>query len=246
MTQLQDKVAIVTGSTSGIGKCIAEALAKAGAKVIINSSKSVAAGEKLASELPGCFYVQANVADEKQCQDLINATLKKFGRIDILINNAAAKSTNRIPHENLAAATDEIFYNMFSTNVMSAWYLSRAALPSLKASGLGHIINISSIAGLRATGSSIPYAVSKAALNHLTLLLANTFGPEVRVNAIAPGFINTPRTEQWVDAQAHYVEKAALKRSGKPEEIAEMVLGIINANHITGQVVAVDGGFLLG
>lgn len=246
MTQLNDKVAIVTGSTSGIGKSIAEALSHAGAKVIINSAKSVAAGEKLASELPSSFYIQANVADEKQCQDLINATLQKWGRIDILINNAAAKSVNRIPHEDLAAATDEIFYNMFSTNVMSAWYLSRAALPSLKVSGLGHIINISSIAGLRATGSSIPYAVSKAALNHLTLLLANTFGPEVRVNAIAPGFIDTPRTEQWVEAKAFYAEKAALKRSGKPEDIAAMVLGIINANHITGQVIAVDGGFLLG
>lgn len=246
MTQLNDKVAIVTGSTSGIGKSIAAALSLAGAKVIINSAKSVTVGEKLASELPSAFYIQANVADEKQCQDLINATLQKWGRIDILINNAAAKSVNRIPHENLAAATDEIFYNMFSTNVMSAWYLSRAALPSLKVSGHGHIINISSIAGLRATGSSIPYAVSKAALNHLTLLLANTFGPEVRVNAIAPGFIDTPRTEQWVEAKAFYAEQAALQRSGKPEEIAAMVLGIINANHMTGQIVSVDGGFLLG
>ncbi len=246
MNSLKNKVAIVTGSSSGIGKCIAEMLSKAGATVIINSATSVAEGEKLASELPSSFYIQANVADEKQCQDLIDATLKKFGRIDILINNAAAKSVNRIPHGDLAAATDELFYKMFNTNVMSAWYLSRAATPALKANGLGHIVNISSIAGLKATGSSIPYAVSKAALNHLTLLLANTLGPEVRVNAVAPGFTLTPRTQKWHEAQKKYAEQSALKRSGKAEEIAEAVIGIIQANHITGQIITVDGGFLLG
>jgi len=246
MNDLEEKVAIITGSSSGIGKCIAQALADEGVKVIINSSTSVAQGQQVATELPNAYYIQANVADEKQCQDLINATLQKWGRIDILINNAAVKSVNRIPHHDLDAATTELFLKMFNTNVMGAWYLSRAALPSLKASGVGHIINISSIAGLRATGSSIPYAVSKAALNHLTLLLANTLGPEIRVNAVAPGFTTTPRTEQWIDAQDFYAEKSTLKRSGKPEEIAAAVLGIIKANHITGQVITVDGGFLLG
>ena len=244
MNNLAGKVAIVTGSTSGIGKSIAQALAEAGAKVIINSAKSIAAGEKLASELPNAFYVQANVADEKQCLDLINATINKWGKIDILVNNAAF--SQRIPHKDFAAATDEIFYSMFTTNVMSVWYLSRAAMPSLKSTGNGHIINISSIAGLRATGSSIPYAVSKAALNHLTLLLANACGPEVRVNAIAPGLIMTPRTEQWLDTQAYYGDKTALQHAGEPENIAAMVLGIIKANYMTGQVVTVDGGFLLG
>jgi ketoreductase RED2 len=246
MIDLIDKVAIVTGSSSGIGKCIAQALSEAGAKIIINSATSVAEGQKIAAELPSAFYVQANVADENQCKDLINATLKKWGKIDILVNNAAAKSIDRIPHQDLDAATDETFHRMFNTNVMSAWYLSRAALPHLKANGLGHIINISSIAGLRATGSSIPYAVSKAALNHLTVLLANSFGPEVRVNAIAPGYTLTPRTEHWQEAQAAYTNKSALKRSAKPEEIAAAVLGIIHTNHITGQIIAVDGGYMLG
>lgn len=244
MSSITGKVAIITGSTRGIGKATAQLLSNAGAKVVINSSKSVSEGEKLASELPNAFYVQANVADEKQCLDLVNVTLKKFGKIDFLINNTGI--SHRIPHKDFAAATDEIFYSMFTTNVMSAWYLSRATIPHLKSSANGNIINISSIAGSRAVGSSIPYAISKAALNQLTLLLANACSPDVRVNAIAPGLIMTPRTEQWLDAQTYHEERTALQKPGHPNDIAEMVLGIINSRYITGQVITVDGGFLLG
>jgi len=244
MNSISGKVAIVTGSTRGIGKATVQLLSNSGASVVINSSKSVSEGEKLANELPNAYYVQANVAEEKQCLDLVNATLKKYGKIDFLINNTGL--SHRIPHEDLTAATDEIFYSMFTTNVMSAWYLSRATIPHLKNSENGNIINISSIAGSRAVGSSIPYGISKAALNQLTLLLAKACSPYVRVNAIAPGLILTPRTEQWLDAQTYHEKATALQKPGHPNDIAEMVLGIINSRYITGQVISVDGGFLLG
>ncbi len=239
------KVAIVTGSTSGIGKAIATELSQQGIRVMLNSIASVEAGRALAKELPDADYFQADLSDETQVKNLVNSTLARWGNIDIIVNNAATTS-ERIPHTNLEAATDEMFLNLFQKNFMSTWYLSRAAMPHLQKSPAGCILNISSIAGTRASGSSIPYAISKAAINHLTLLLANSCGPTVRINAIAPGFIETPRTATWSDAQDYYQSKTTLQKSGKPEEIAKLAMGIINSNFITGQVITADGGYLLG
>ncbi|MDQ2994043.1 MAG: SDR family oxidoreductase [Pseudomonadota bacterium] len=239
------KVAIVTGSTSGIGKAIASELAQQGVSVMINSHKSVAEGQAFAATLPDADYCQANLANEDEVKHLVNATLERFGKIDIIVNNAAATS-GRIPHDDLDASTDEIFQQLFQTNFMGTWYLCRAAMPYLQKSNDGCILNISSIAGLRATGSSIPYSISKAAVNHLTLLLANCVGPHVRVNAIAPGFILTPRTQEWPEARAYFHDNSSLQKVGQPGDIACLALGIINSQFITGQVITADGGFLLG
>lgn len=244
MCDLSNKVAIVTGSTSGIGLAIAKALHQSGANIMLNSATTKEQGLALAHDLGRADYIQASIDNEQDCQLLVEKTLEKWGKIDILINNAGI--SKRIPHDDLDANTDEIFNQMWQVNFMGTWYLSRLAMPHLQKSHPGHIINISSIAGTRATGSSIPYAVSKAAVNHLTKLLANSFSEHVRINAIAPGFVITPRTQSWLDSHEYFQAKNASKTIGQPEDIAKLALGILSSNYMSGQVIECDGGFCLG
>jgi ketoreductase RED2 len=243
MGAFEGKVAVVTGASSGIGAATARLLAAEGASVVVNSSSSVEAGTAVASELASGSYVQADISDEDQCRRLVDETLQRWGRLDILVNNAG--TTEVIPHHDLDAVTDEIFRRILDVNVLGTWYLSRAALPHLKATGDGAIVNVTSIAGVRPTGSSIPYAVSKAALNHLTLLLANVSGPEVRVNAVAPGLVATPWTADWDDLHAAVAARAPLGRSATAEDIADAIAGVLRARYLTGEVVLVDGGLSL-
>jgi ketoreductase RED2 len=241
---LAGKVAIVTGSSSGIGEAVARSLARAGAFVTVNSSRSVAAGKAVADTLPRAVYVQADVGDEAACEALVAATLAEFGRLDILINNAG--TTQIIPHEDLAAATDEIWQRILTVNVLGTWHMTRASVPALRETGEGVVINVTSVAGLRPTGSSIPYAVSKAGVNHLTLLLAKVLGPRIRVNAVAPGLVDTPWTAGWDPAIRERIRaQAPLQRSARPDDIAETVMGLILARFVTGQVLTVDGGMTL-
>ncbi|MGH3275194.1 MAG: SDR family NAD(P)-dependent oxidoreductase [Streptosporangiaceae bacterium] len=240
---LDGKVALVTGSSSGIGEATARALAAAGAAVVINSSTSVAAGKAVADSLPKALYVQASVADAGACQALADATLAEFGRLDILVNNAG--TTQLIPHADLDAATDEIWDKILSVNLMGTWHLTRACVPALRASGAGSVTNVTSVAGLHPTGSSIPYAVSKAGINHLTVLLANVLGPEIRVNAVAPGLVDTPWTAAWTAIREQVTARSPLGRPARPEDVAEAIMGMILAGFVTGQVVTVDGGMSL-
>jgi ketoreductase RED2 len=240
---LDGKVALVTGSSSGIGEATARSLAAAGATVVINSSSSVAAGQAVADSLPKAIYVQASVADGAACQALVDATLAQYGRLDILVNNAG--TTKLIPHADLDAATDEVWDTILSTNLMGTWHLTRSSVPALKASGAGSVINVTSVAGLRPAGSSIPYAVSKAGINHLTKLLANVLGPEIAVNAVAPGLVDTPWTADWTTARERVSATAPMKRPATPQDVAQVIMGLIGAPFVTGQVVAVDGGMSL-
>jgi ketoreductase RED2 len=240
---LDGKVALVTGSSSGIGEATARSLAAAGAAVVINSSSSVAAGKAVADSLPKAVYVQASVADAAACQALVDATLAQYGRLDILVNNAG--TTQLIPHADLDAATDEVWDKILSTNLMGTWHMTRSSVPALKASGAGSVINVTSVAGLRQAGSSIPYAVSKAGINHLTKLLANVLGPEIRVNAVAPGLVDTPWTADWAAVRERVTAQAPLKRLALPEDVAEVIMGLVQAGFVTGQVVTVDGGMSL-
>ena len=246
MGELDNKVAIVTGSTSGIGEAIARVLVGAGAKAILNSRSSVETGEALVAELGGCTrYYQADVSNEAECIGMVEATLETFGQLDILVNNAG--STQVIPHQDLEAVSDEEFRHVIDVNLFGTWYLSRAAAPALKESGDGNIVNITSIAGLRAVGrlTSIPYSVSKAAINHLTRLMANVLGPEIRVNAVAPGLVATPWTEAWDSVHQTVSERSPLGRSAAPEGCAAAVLGTLRVAYQTGDVVVVDGGLSL-
>jgi ketoreductase RED2 len=241
---LDGKVALVTGSSSGIGEAVARALADAGAAVVVNSATSVAAGEAVAGSLPKAVYVQADIADAGAGAALVEATVQQFGRLDVLVNNAG--TTKLIPHDDLDAASDEVWRRIFDVNVHGTWNLIRAAAPSLRVHGDGLVVNVTSVAGLRPTGSSIPYAVSKAALNHMTLLLARALGPHIRVNAVAPGLVDTPWTAGWDAIRERVAAESPLKRSGRPEDVAEAVLGLARSGFVTGQVVTVDGGMSLG
>ena len=237
---LDGKVAIVTGSSSGIGEATAHRLAALGANVVVNSSSSVEAGTAVADSLPTeSLYVQADISDQSQGHALLAQTIDRFGRLDILVNNAGW--TTRVPHGDLEALTDEIFRKTFEVNVFGTWWLTKAAMPHLRQSPDGNVVMVTSIAGNRPIGSSIAYAMSKAALNHLTLLLAKSCGP-VRINAVAPGLVATPWTSAWEDQHAAVAATTPLHRSATPEDCAEAVIGLIRNSYVTGNVVVVDGG----
>jgi ketoreductase RED2 len=240
VTSLAGKVALVTGSSSGIGEAVARSLATEGAAVVVNSTTSVEAGERVAGELPDATYVQADVADEAAARRLVDEAVARYGRLDVLVNNVG--TTAVIPHHDLDAATPEIWRRIFDVNVIGTWQVTVAALPHLRASGAGSVVNVTSLAGVRQTGSSIPYAASKAALNHLTRLLANVVGPEVRVNAVAPGLVDTPWTEDWDTVREVVRSSAPLRRTATPDDIAEMVVALVRSSYTTGAVVVVDGG----
>jgi len=236
------KVVLVTGSSSGIGEATARLFAERGATVVINSSSSVAAGEAVASSLPSASYIQAAIGTEEAASSLIETVLDRHGRLDALINNAG--TTEVIPHQDLDAATLDVWRRIFEVNVFGTWAVTVAAVDALKATH-GAVVNVSSIAGLRATGSSIPYAASKAALNHQTILLAKVLGPEIRVNAVAPGLVDTPWTEDWDFIREVVTQVAPLKRSAKPEDVAKVIADLAESTYVTGQVVAIDGGLTI-
>jgi len=240
---LSGRVALVTGSSSGIGEAVARSLAAAGAAVIISSARSVEAGRAVAASLPVATYVQADIADEEDGRRLVAEAVAFEGRLDVLVNNAG--TTEVIPHGDLEAATLEVWRRIFDVNVFGTWTVTVAALPHLRASGDGSVVNITSLAGVRPLGSSIPYATSKAALNHLTALLAKVAGPAVRVNAVAPGMVDTAWTRGWDAAGDAVRASAPLARTGTPQDVAAAVLGIVGSSYLTGQVVVVDGGLHL-
>ena len=240
--RLAGRVAIVTGSSSGIGEEVARRFATAGASVLVNSSRSVDAGLAVAESLPDAHYVRADITVEGDPERLVAAALERWGRIDVLVNNAG--TTEVIPHHELDRAGVEVWRRIFEVNVFGTWVMTMAAVPKLREQR-GTVVNISSIAGLRATGSSIPYASSKAALNHQTVLLAKVLGPEVRVNAVAPGLIDTPWTADWDAVREAVRQVAPLKRSGRVGDVAEMVLALATSSYVTGQVLAVDGGLTI-
>jgi ketoreductase RED2 len=236
------RVVLVTGSTSGIGAATALRFADAGDTVVFNSARSVEAGEQLASQIPGSLYVQADIAKTDDCTRLINEVLERYGQLDVLVNNAG--TTKMIPHYDLEAASIDVWREIFEVNVFGTWSLSVAAMVALRAAK-GCIVNVSSVAGVRPTGSSIPYAASKAAVNHMTALLAKVVGPDVRVNAVAPGMIDTPWTANWDTIRARVSDLAPLKRTGTPSDVADVIVALASTPYVTGQVVCVDGGISL-
>jgi ketoreductase RED2 len=240
---LQGKVALVTGSSSGIGAAAAKALASRGAAVVVNSSTSVEAGRALAAELPLATYVRADIADPDQARDLVARAVGDHGRLDILVNNAG--TTQVIAHPDLDAATPEVWRRIFDVNVIGTWQVTVAAVPHLRAGGDGVVVNVSSVAGHSTRGSSIPYATSKAAVSHMTKLLANVLGPDIRVNAVAPGLVDTPWTADWDVVREFVRAQAPLQRSGTPEDIADVILSLVRARYVTGEIVLVDGGLHL-
>lgn len=234
-----DRVVAVTGSSSGIGAATARAFDALGASVLVNSSRTVTEGQGVAAALADGCYVQGDITDPDVPQRIVDAALARWGRLDVLVNNAG--TTALIPHHDVQAATVDVWRRIFEVNVFGTWAMSVAALPALR-EARGAIVNVASVAGVRPTGSSIPYAASKAALNHMTVLLAKVVGPEVRVNAVAPGLVDTPWTADWDVVREVVQQVAPLKRSGRPEDVAEVIVDLAAAAYVTGQVVVVDGG----
>lgn len=233
------RVALVTGSSSGIGAEVARRLAADGCAVVVNSRSSVEAGRAVADQVGGT-YLQADVGDPEAARRLVDQVLDLHGRLDVLVNNAG--TTEVIPHADLAAATPEIWRHLYEVNVIAPFVLVTAAEAALRAAAPGCVVNVTSLAGVRPVGSSIPYAASKAALNHTTRLLAATLGPDVRVNAVAPGLVDTPWTADWDTVRAFVHTQAPMRRSASAGDVAEVVMGLVRSTYVTGEVVVVDGG----
>jgi ketoreductase RED2 len=240
---LVGKVALVTGSTSGIGEATARLLASEGATVVINSFPAEAKGDHLARELPDSTYLAADVSDPDDAKSLVAHAVDHHGGLDIVVNNAG--TTARIPHDDLQAASLDVWRRIMDVNLYGPWLVTAAAEACLRNSEDGCVVNVSSVAGIRARGSSIPYSVSKAGLNHLTMLLAKALGPEIRVNAVAPGLVDTPWNDENEAERVQVRTSTALKRSATPIEIAEGIIYLAKARFVTGEIVLVDGGLHL-
>lgn len=232
-------MAIVTGATGGIGAAIVRSLDERGYRIVAHGSGTVEAGEALAASLTDARYVDADLSDHAQAAAVANAATAAFGRIDVVINNAGIGIP--VPHGDLDAVSPEFFQRMLGVNLAGPWYLIQACAAELKRAS-GSIINMTSMAATTVSGSSIPYAVSKAGLEHLTRLLAVALGPEVRVNGIAPGLVDTERTLGWQEIRDRVIESSPLGRSGTPEDIARACLALLDTDYVTGAILPVDGG----
>jgi 3-oxoacyl-[acyl-carrier protein] reductase len=240
------KVAIITGSGSGIGAATAVELSKRGWSVLINYSKSKDKAEQVQKSCPGSILVQADAGEDADCRKLVKAALDKWGRVDALVNNAG--TTKFVKHADLDGLSADDFLRIYRLNVVGPFQMARACAPALKANK-GSVVNVSSVASLLGTGSSIAYAASKAALNSVTKSLARVLGPEVRVNAVLPGYVDTPwqtgalGQERANQAAAHYATMVPLKDYARPEDIAETIVWLIEgARQTTGETILIDGG----
>jgi len=231
------KVAIVTGGTSGIGEATAQELARRGWQV------AAMARGKAHAEI---FTVKGDVAQDADCRRAVKQVLDKWGRIDALVNNAG--TTKMVPHPDLEGLTAEDFERIYRLNVVGPFQMVRACAAALK-SAQGAIVNVSSVASLLGTGSSVAYAASKAALDTMTFSLARALGPEVRVNIVAPGHVNTPwqinaHGEKGAEELAQrFASIAPLKSACEAEDVADAIVWLIEgARRVTGERLYVDAG----
>ena len=248
---LSGKAAIVTGAGTGVGRATALALASAGCDVVVNYSRSKDAAEAVAAEAAAsgvrAIAVQASVAEDDDCRRLVGAATEAFGRLDVLVNNAG--TTSFIPHHDLDAVTAETWTSIMGVNLIGPFQMARAAATALKADGGGQIVNISSVAGVYGTGSSIPYCASKAGLNNLTVTLSRVMGPEVQVNTVCPGFIDGSWLQEgFGDAfdaiKQSVVDRTLLGAVCTPEDVKDAIFGfLLGSKLMTGEILVVDGGY---
>jgi len=251
VVDLSGKVALVTGAAVGMGRSIAVALGREGAKVAVNYSRSEADAEETVKQVretgAEAVALRADVSKDAEVRAMVEQTIERFGRIDVLVNNAGI--TAHVPFENLEALDDEAFDRLYAVNVKGPFFTTRAVAPHMKRQGHGRIINLGSVAGQRPFGSSLAYSASKAALMHLSRCMAKTLGPEIRINCVVPGQIVDTR---WNEGRAGYDPDAAaksgaqavpLKRVGVSDDVAEVCLFLATgADFLTGVEINVDGG----
>ncbi|GAA4944165.1 SDR family NAD(P)-dependent oxidoreductase [Actinoplanes utahensis] len=231
----------MTGSVSGIGEATARRLAADGMVVAVHSRTSREAGIALAGEIGGTYH-QADLGDDDAAAGLVPEVLDRHGRLDVLVNNAGISWP--VPHAQLDGLTAADWRRLLDVNLIAPWLLCTAALPALREAG-GCIVNVTSHAGVRPKGSSIAYSASKAALNHVTRLLAAALGPDVRVNAVAPGLVDTPLTASWTDAQELWRTASPMRRAAQPSDVADLIATLITNTYLTGEVILLDGGLNL-
>ncbi len=243
---LKGAVALVTGCTGGLGQYICRAFAEEATQVSGVYVQSKEAAEKLMSELselgPRCVAIQADAFEESGIQSMVDATMREFGRIDILVNNAAYNKS--VAWTDLDGLTLDLWNYIIKTNTTAPWLASKAVAPIMKKQGNGRIVNVSSIAGLTPIGSSIAYAVSKAAMIHLTRCLAVALGPDVAVNAVAPGTMMGTRMTARLDPALveRTTKNAALQKPVERDDVAHQIVEFCRSDSTTGQVLVLDSG----
>ena len=253
--KLQGAVCIVTGAGTGSGAACAVQLAAKGCRVVVNYSRSEkeARDTVKACEAAGgeAMLAQGDVANDADCRRLAQMALDKWGRIDALINNAGI--TKYASASDLDALDAADFQRIYSVNLIGPYQMIRACAPAMKRQGAGSIVNISSISGVMGIGSSTAYVASKGALNAMTLTLARSLAPAIRVNAVCPGMIETRWHRDRFDAQgyakfkADYEKTVPLAKAATPDDIAEVAVWLLEgAAQVTGECILVDGGLHLG
>lgn len=255
--EVAGKTAIVTGSAVGVGRATAIDLARRGANVVVNYSRSEGEAKEALQlvEAQGAraVLVKADVSKDEQVQSMVQQAVDAFGALHILVNNAAV--THFVAMNDLDGMKDEFWDDIYAVNVKGTFFCARAAAKAIRKTvpagerGGGAIVNIASVAGIRSIGSSIAYAASKAAVINMTIALARVLGPEIRVNCVAPGFIDTRWLRQGLGDQVFEAAKAAQSRAAAlgavcmPEDVSQLVMSFIEgADLVTGQTVLIDGG----
>ncbi|XOK61052.1 SDR family NAD(P)-dependent oxidoreductase [Paenibacillus elgii] len=241
---LRNKVALVTGGGTGIGRAACLALAERGATVIVNYSRSAADAETTVQSIKDiggqAVAIRADVSQDREVRDMVDQAVREFGTVDLLVNNAGI--TRHLPMEDLEAVTDEVWDELYDVNVKGMFFCARAVAPFMKNKKQGAIVNVGSIAGITGLGSSLPYAVSKAAVHGLTKSLARALAPYIRVSCIVPGAVAT----RWWDGKEEQMKRLApqllLQRISTPEDIARMICAALEQEAMTGQIITVDSG----
>jgi 3-oxoacyl-[acyl-carrier protein] reductase len=244
---LKGSAALVTGGNGGLGQRICHALAKEGTHIAVMYARSRDQAEGVAQELTSRYQINAaafacDITDEAAVQGLIGDVTRRFGRIDILVNDAAYNTS--IPFTDLDNLSLEVWDKIMAVNLTGPMRLTKAVAPVMKAQGRGRIVNVSSVAGLTPTGSSIAYAVSKAGLIHLTRCMAVALAPETLVNCVAPGLLEGTRAT--ANLRPEQVERSAsgslLKKAADKDDCADMVVTMCRTETMTGQTIVIDAG----
>ncbi len=244
---LKGAVALVTGGNGGLGQRICHALAKEGVHIAVMYARSRDQAEGVARELASSYQINAaafgcDIADHAAIERLVGDVQARFGRLDILVNDAAYNIS--IPFPDLDSLTQEVWDKIMAVNLTGPMQLMKAVAPVMKAQGRGRIVNISSVAGLGPSGSSIAYAVSKAGLIHLTKCMAVAMAPETLVNCVAPGLLEGTRATS--NLRAEQIERSSssslLKKPADKDDCADMVVTMCRTETMTGQTIVIDAG----